>query len=145
LTPAIKPQEANMAHHFHAVVWIDHRAAQIFEFGADDVEHHRIAHHGAAHHIHNKAGSVGSGHAHEDQAYLKAVGEALHAAGEILVTGAGQAKAELMNYLKTHAPQVAARVLGVETLDRPSDGEIVAFARKYFAGKDRTTPQIPAT
>ena len=131
-----------MAHHFHAVVWIDHRAAQIFEFSATDVERHVVKHQGAAHHIHHKAGTMGSGHAHEDQTYLKAVGEALSAAGEILVTGAGAAKTELMTYLEGHAPAIASRVLGVEALDRATDGEIVAFARKYFDRADRSTPQI---
>jgi hypothetical protein len=30
----------------------------------------------------------------------------------------------------------------VEALDHPSDPEIVAFARKFFEGKDLTTPQL---
>jgi hypothetical protein len=32
--------------------------------------------------------------------------------------------------------------LGVQAVDQPSKGEILAFARKFFEGKDLTTPQI---
>ena len=31
-----------MTHHFHAVVWIDHAKAVIFEFAEGDVSEHRI-------------------------------------------------------------------------------------------------------
>ena len=30
----------------------------------------------------------------------------------------------------------------VETVDQPTKGEILAFARKFFEAKDRTTPQL---
>jgi hypothetical protein len=63
-------------------------------------------------------------------------------AQEIVVTGPAQAKTELMVWLRRHAPATSARVLGVETLDHPTHGEIVAFARRYFRAKDRMTPQL---
>jgi hypothetical protein len=31
----------------------------------------------------------------------------------------------------------------VETVDHPSDGQLVAFARKYFKAADRMLPQQP--
>jgi hypothetical protein len=34
-------------------------------------------------------------------------------------------------------PGVAAKVIGIEALDHPSDGELLAFARKFFAPDDR--------
>jgi hypothetical protein len=48
-----------------------------------------------------------------------------------------------MAWMREHAPETAAKVLGVETLDHPTHGEIVAFARHYFHAKDRMTPQLP--
>lgn len=131
-----------MTHHFHAVVWLDHREARVFEFGGDNVKFLRIAHNDSSRHIHHKAGSVGSGHTHEDQAYLRSVADALAPAQEILLTGPAAAKSELLSWMKSHAPQTAARVLGVETLDHPTDAEIVAFAKNFFAQKDRMTSQI---
>ena len=130
-----------MPQHFHAVVWIDHRAAQIFDFDRDASTHHSIESH-EPRHIHHKSGSIGAGHEHETHAYLKAVADALAESHEILIVGPGAAKTELMTYLTQHAPTTAKRICGVETLDRVTDNEVVAFARKYFAAKDRTTPQI---
>jgi stalled ribosome rescue protein Dom34 len=131
-----------MTQHFHAVVWMDHRSAQIFEFGTEGVDHLQVKHHDAAHHIHHKSGSIGSGHSHEDRAYLKTIADALGGAHEILVTGPGATKIEFMTYLSEHAPQIASRVQGVEALEHHTGGEIVAYARKYFSRTDRTTPQL---
>jgi stalled ribosome rescue protein Dom34 len=94
--------------------------------------------------LHHHAGSVGPGHRHEDVEYLRNVATALSAAHEIVVTGPAQAKAELMEWMRRHAPQTAAKVLGVETLDHPTNGEIVAFAKRYFRARDRMTPQLPS-
>jgi len=130
-----------MPQHFHAVVWIDHRAAQVFDFDQNDSTHHSIKSH-EPRHIHHKSGSTGAGHEHESHAYLKAVAEALAESHEILIAGPGAAKIELMTWLTQHAPATAKHVCGVETLERVTDNEIVAFARKFFTGKDRTTPQL---
>jgi hypothetical protein len=32
---------------------------------------------------------------------------------------------------------MAAKVIGVETVDHPSDGQLVAYARKYFHARDQ--------
>jgi hypothetical protein len=32
--------------------------------------------------------------------------------------------------------------MGVETVDHPTKGEILALARKFFEAKDLTTPQL---
>jgi hypothetical protein len=32
-------------------------------------------------------------------------------------------------------------IAGVETVDHPSDGQLVAFARYYFKAEDRMLPQ----
>ena len=40
--------------------------------------------------------------------------------------------------LNIENPQsTAEKVVGVETVDHPSDGQLVAYARKYFVAKDR--------
>ena len=131
-----------MTHHFHAVVWIDHKEARIFEFGESGVEHHRIRPpDGQGGNIHHKAGTVGSGHSHEAKAYLTAVADALKPSHEILIVGHGQAKTELAHYIRDHMPALAPRIMGVEAIDHHSDGEVLAFARKFFEQKDHMTPQ----
>ena len=131
-----------MTHHFHSVVSIDHAQAVIFEFSADDVSEHRIKATDRQGNIHHKAGSVGSGHAHDSKSYLTAVVSALKPSQEILSVGHGTAKDELASFIRDHAPLLAPRILGVQAVDQPTKGEILAVARKFFEGKDLTTPQI---
>ena len=132
----------NMTHHFHAVVSIDHAAATVFEFSEDDVNEHRIKATDRQGNIHHKAGSVGSGHAHDSKTYLAAVVAALKPSHEILIVGHGTAKDELASFIRDHAPLLAPRIMGVKAMDQPTKGEILAFARKFFEGKDLMTPQL---
>ena len=131
-----------MTHHFDSVVSIDHAQAVIFEFSADDVSEHRIKATDRQGNIHHKAGTVGSGHAHDSKSYLAAVVSSLKPSHEILIVGHGTAKDELASFIRDHAPLLAPRILGVQAVDQPTKGEIVALARKFFEGKDLTTPQI---
>jgi len=131
-----------MSHHFHAVVSIDHAEATVFEFTENDVTEHRIIATDRQGNIHHKAGSVGSGHAHDGKAYLTEVVGALKPSHEILIVGHGTAKEELANFIRDHAPLLAPRIMGVKAMDQPSKGEILAFARKFFEGKDIMTPQL---
>jgi len=119
--------------YFNAVVWIDHRSAHIHSFNWDENEKVLLRHEDAPHKLHRKAsGTPGSQHVHEDKTYLSAVANALQPFEEILIVGPGLAKAELKKYLDTKAPNVSDRVVGVEPMDHPSDGELLDFARRYF-------------
>src|SRR5580693_4026778 len=128
--------------HFHAVVFVDHKEALVFEFGDGDVTEHRIQATDRQGNIHHKAGSVGSGHAHDGKAYLTAVAGALKPSHEILIVGHGTAKDELASFIRDHVPALAPRIMGVEPVDQPTKGEILALARKFFEAKDRMMPQL---
>jgi stalled ribosome rescue protein Dom34 len=123
--------------HFHAVVWIDHEQAHVMHVSPDDVET-SIVHPSQPHqHLHAHAGSIEGRRAPEDQAYYHRVVEALSGAQEILVVGPAQAKLQLIKHMHAHDPATAQRVVGVETIDHPSDKQVVAYARTYFRAKDR--------
>jgi hypothetical protein len=66
----------------------------------------------------------------------------LKSSHKILVVGHGTAKDELASFIRDHAPLLAPRIMGVEAMDQPTKGEILAFARKFFEAKDLTTPQL---
>lgn len=127
--------------HFHAVVWLDHREARVFHLNADEVEKSVIHPDEPVRHLHHKAGTIGAGHAKERQAYYHEVAEALSDAGEILVVGPANAKLELIKHIHAHHPAMVDRVVGVETVDHPSDGQLVAYARKAFERIDHMTAQ----
>jgi stalled ribosome rescue protein Dom34 len=127
--------------HFHALVWIDHREARVFHFNADEVDRELIHPLHPTRHIHHKANSVGSGHSAEDQEFFHAVVQAINTAGAVLITGPANAKHELAKHIQRHAPKLFERVAGVETLDHPTDGALIAHARQYFRAADRMAPQ----
>jgi stalled ribosome rescue protein Dom34 len=128
--------------HHHAVVWIDHREARVFHFNATDVEKLVLHPENPTRHLHHKANSIGSGNAAEDHAFLHAVWESVVDAGAILITGPANAKNELVKHIEQHDPMRKQLIAGVETVDHPSDGALVAHARKYFHAADRMTAGI---
>jgi stalled ribosome rescue protein Dom34 len=129
------------SHHFHAVVWIDHHEARVFHFSPTDVERLVLHPDRPTRHIHHKANSIGSGHASEDHAFLQAVAQSIADAGAVLVTGPANAKTELVKHISQHDPGLMKIIVGVETVDHPSDGQLVAHARRYFKAEDRMLPQ----
>lgn len=125
-----------MSHH-HAVVWIDHAEAHVMHISPYDVEKSIVQPSKPHQHLHVHAGTLGSGRAPEDQAYYHQVAQALAGAQEILVLGPAQAKLQLIKHIQAHDPALMSRVVGVETVDHPTDGQVVAYARQYFRVKDR--------
>ena len=130
-------------HHYHAVIWIDHHEARVFHFGPTDVEHLVLHPDHPTRHIHHKSNTIGSGHDSLDNGFLHAVAEAIADAGAVLVTGPANAKTELVKHIQHHDPKLMKLILGVETVDHPSDPQLVAFARKFFRAADRMQPQLP--
>ena len=121
----------------HAVIWIDHKEAHVIHFDADDSASEVIKTRSTHPHLHHKSGSTGSGHSGADKHYLHAVAEAVADAREILVVGPGSAKLELIRHAEKHDPKVATKILGVETVDHPTDRQLLAYARKYFLRVDK--------
>jgi stalled ribosome rescue protein Dom34 len=128
-------------HHHHTVVWIDHHEARVFHFSPTDVERLILHADHPTKHIHHKANSIGSGHASADHDYLHAVAESIADAGAILITGPANAKTELVKHIHNHDPKLINVIVGVETVDHPSDAQLVAYAKKYFNATDRMQPQ----
>ncbi|MHB1667427.1 MAG: translational machinery protein [Thiomonas sp.] len=128
--------------HRHAVVWVDHAQAHVLFIDAEDVEKAIVEAAGNPH-VHHKRGTIGPGKAEEDQPYYHGIARALADAQEILITGPGQAKLALFKHMLHHDPAVAQRVLGLETVDHPTDGQLAMHARQYFRAKDRMLGDFP--
>jgi stalled ribosome rescue protein Dom34 len=127
--------------HFHAVVWLDHNEAHIMHISPDDVETSVVKPAEPHRNLQRKRGSVSGSRQPEDQHFYHEVVEAMSGAAEILIVGPGHAKLELIKHIHAHDPKIADQVIGVETVDHPSDAQVVAFARKYFVAKDRMLSQ----
>jgi stalled ribosome rescue protein Dom34 len=139
--PPLRDENAHMKTHYHAFVWIDHRLAKVFHFN-DEAHEVEQVHGSQAHlHLHHKANSSDSGHAPVDHDYLERVVRALGDAGAILIAGPGTAKTELLTHIKHRHPRVAEKISAVETLDHPTDGQLLAHARHFFRADDRMRRQ----
>jgi hypothetical protein len=65
------------------------------------------------------------------------VAQALDGFSEVLVMGPSTAKLEFVKYAQEHDKALAPKIVGVETVDHPTDAQIVAHVRKYFRAADR--------
>ena len=127
-------------HHYHAVVWIDHREARVFHFNPTDVQKLVLHPEHPTKHIHHKANSIGSGHVSADHDFLHAVAQSIADAGAVLIAGPANAKNDLVKHIERHDPTLTKIIAGVETVDHPSDPQLVAHARHYLAASDRMQP-----
>ena len=121
----------------HAVIWLDHRHAQVIAFSPSEVDKTVVRNAGGHRHIHHRSGSVGAGHAGDDAAFFDEVVAAVGDTAEVLVVGPGTAKTGFRRHVDAHHRRLAQRIVGVETADHPSDGELLAYARRYFVRVDR--------
>ena len=108
-----------MAHHFHAVVWIDHAKARIFHFNVEEADKTVIRPDHAVRDIHHGAKRTGHRIA-EDRSFLEDVTKAIADAGAILIVGPGEERHELAKFIAERHPAIKTRIEGVE-IERPSD------------------------
>ncbi len=122
---------------FHAVVLIDHHTAKVLQFDAEAVEIETLTEKAAYTRQHNSG-------VRTEHEFFAEVCKALSGITEILVVGSHMAQADFRRNVVKHHPLVATRIVGWETVDHPTDGELVAFARRYFAGHEREAESPPA-
>ena len=121
----------------HAVVWMDHVEAHIIHFTVDSSAVEIVLTHSTHPHLHIKAGHVGAGRAPESTAYFEEIVKALDDTHEILLMGPSNEKDEFMKYVAKHHRTTGEKIVATLTADHPTDPQLLAFARKYFAKKDR--------
>jgi stalled ribosome rescue protein Dom34 len=116
----------------HAVVWLDQAEAHVIHFSRDAAESDVIK----TTSQHRKAGVVGNNRAEDSTAYMDEVAAAILGSEEILIVGPGMEKMAFIRHLHQHHADIAGKVVSVETVDHPNDGQLLAYARKYFVKAD---------
>jgi hypothetical protein len=117
----------------HTVVWIDHSQARIFDVDADGAKEIDIE--APNRHVHSRAAV--SGRREDNSAFFKEVTAALGETSELLFVGPADAKLGLIKYIHAHHATLDPNIVGVETVDHPTDGQILAYAKKYFLAAER--------
>lgn len=124
----------------HAAVWIDHNEARIFHITGEAFDAavvHAVIHSSTAHtQLHRKSEATDGHRARENQPYYHAVALALADADEVLVLGPSTAKLELIKHAHKRDPNLEARIVGVETVDHPTDRQLAAHVLHYFKEAD---------
>jgi hypothetical protein len=122
----------------HVVVWLDHSKAHIIAFNREAAGSPVIVHAPHRHeHQHHRADSIGSGKAAEHPAYYEQIITHIRSIPEWLIVGPANAKLAFAKHLSKHHASLLDHVIGVETVDHPSDGQLLSYARKYFVAADR--------
>jgi len=128
---------------FHVAVWIDHNEAKVYQIEEHSFTEETLR--APKHHVHKHPKGVAWEKSHPTDlvTFFHGVAEALEGAGEILITGPAKAKLELMRHIHSHHPALEKKVVGIETADHPTDGQLVKHARAYFDAADRMSGLKP--
>ncbi len=117
----------------HALVWIDHRSAQVIHFDRETDEVTTVTSKHGNEHLHHKAMATGDGNVKSHPDYFIDVISAIGESAEILVVGPADAKTEFRKYAESHRPELAKRIVKVEPMDHASSGQLIDYARHFFA------------
>jgi stalled ribosome rescue protein Dom34 len=109
----------------HAVIWIDHKEARVFHVHPEATDETTVL--APQHHLHRHPKGRGEAREHPDDAhrFFGEVARTLDGVDAILIVGPSSAKLEFF------------KVVGIESADHPTDGEIIARAKSYFKASDR--------
>jgi stalled ribosome rescue protein Dom34 len=118
----------------HAAVWIDHNEAKIFHVDDETLDADVIR--PRKHLSRHPTQTAERSHPADEQHFFHEVAAAVESAREILVVGPGKAKLEFIKHVQKHDHALEPKIIGVETVDHPTDGQLVAFVRRYFRAAD---------
>jgi len=117
----------------HVLVVLDHHTARIFHLDGKDAATLTVRE-AAVRETNDRHASDGKRVTHD--AFFHEVAGELTGAKEILILGNGTAKDEFKHHLDDHHAAVAAVVVGVETIDQPSDPQLLTLAKSRFKTLD---------
>ncbi|MBL0087187.1 MAG: hypothetical protein IPP87_18030 [Ideonella sp.] len=115
---------------FHAVVLIDHHGAEVLQFDAEHVQAQKVK--SSTRHSRSHGSTVRTEHE-----FYGHVCDALAGINEVLMTGSHTAMADFRHYVEKHRPALAKPIVGYETVDHPTEAQLIALARKFFLKYDR--------
>ena len=118
-------------------IWIDHKEAHIVQFHPDRIEESTIVASPPDHHKHPKGPAGAREHPEDNKRFFGEVTRSLAGTQQVLVVGPSSAKHEFLQYARKHDPAFDKKIVGLETVDHPTRGQLVAHAKEYFLRSDR--------
>lgn len=122
----------------YAAVWIDHREARVFHISSDKVEEVTVETPRHVHHRHPKGHEGAKEHPDDAKRFFQQVAQSLQGGESVLVVGPSTAKLDFIRYVHKHDHALEARIVGIETVDHPTDGQLAAYVKTYFKLDERS-------
>jgi hypothetical protein len=117
----------------HAVVWIDHQEARIFTVEPENIGQSSVQAPGPHPHRHPKAQEVRvRNHPDDEHRFFQEVARAVTGQIDVLLVGPSKAKLRFLRHVRRHDHALETRIVGIETVDHPTDAQLVAHLRDYF-------------
>lgn len=124
----------------NALLWIDHKEARLFLVTLEEVtEKNVLAPLRNTHHKHPKGPEGVREHPGDMSIFFKEVCQALQGIKHLVIVGPSTAKLEFLRYLSKHDRALDDAVAGIETVDHPTNSQLIAYAKQYF-GHSRHQP-----
>lgn len=124
------------------ILWLDSAKAHVFEINPE-MKAPQIKKYEFEHRMKNKK----DGHDHHvNETLFKEIADHVGSCKKLLVMGPGMAKTQFCSFLnENYTHSLAKTIIGVETCDHPTDNQILAIARKFFAHYDLFNDPLIAT
>jgi stalled ribosome rescue protein Dom34 len=109
----------------HAVVWLDHHHADVWQLDASPATSQHLKAH--SHPTSQHGSEVRAVHE-----YFAEVCNALDGSDAVLVTGSKTSLADFRHYAEKHRPQTAKRIAAYDVVDHPTENQLTSLGRKFF-------------
>lgn len=120
--------DGGLINNLEIMVWIDREHASLVSLRDNDISVASFRQSEPDHHTHR----VQDTERKEPRKLFQRAVELLKNASRILIVGPGVTKFHFRTYLVEHHPAQARKVVGCETLDHPSEGQLKDYAKKHF-------------
>jgi hypothetical protein len=120
----------------HAVVWLDQREANIFEFGDTEIQKKQLRADAPFRRVRRSPGASNGTATYFDD-ILKTVASATDWA----IMGPAPVAREFGKYVERHQPRLKRTLVGIQPMQRPADPELQARAAKLFGTTKRPVPK----
>ena len=117
----------------HTLVWIDKEGARVLEIDGETVQHSLV--HSPGPHLHRHANERDlrvRDHPDDEHRFFREVARAIEGTGQVLIVGPAKTKLHFFRYVQQHDRLLDQRIIGLETVDHPTDPQLVAHLRSYF-------------
>jgi len=125
-----------MTSQLRAAVWLDHQEARVFHVDLGGFDEKTLASPHRHVHRHPKGSTEARQHPDDLPRFFGALAHELAGAEQVLVVGPSTAKLQFVNYLHEHDRALGAKVVGLETVDHPTDAQLLAYVKHYFGVAD---------